>query len=237
MFWNGCLLQRSRLLSWELVNDLQIYVDLLTIIVILVVENKPVGSTSASAKDVSIFCHFISYSTLFIIFQADLLGDELSQVRDPTTNGETTVAQSSQDLLAEIFGNSLAPSTTSPPTSTTQKSSVNDILGLFDSPIPITASSLPQPSVSSAFSTSQPQPPSSVPVHAAQPRLTPYTAYDKNELMVTLTPQASATKPGLVNIIARFQVTGSQAASNLNFQAAVPRARVTSRLSVYLLTV
>ena len=67
------------------------------------------------------------------------------------------------------------------------------------------------------------------------PRLTAYPAYDKNELRISLTPQTSAQKPGVVNILARFQVTGSTPATGINFQAAVPKvcAFVTISMIVY----
>lgn len=88
--------------------------------------------------------------------------------------------------------------------------------------------SVPASTSSSAFSLLETQAP---PVPAPQPtqppaapRLTSYTAYTKNELKITLTPQTSAARPGVVNIMARFQVTGSNVASGLNFQAAVPKA-------------
>jgi hypothetical protein len=42
-------------------------------------------------------------------------------------------------------------------------------------------------------------------------------------LKVTLTPQTSAARPGVVNILARFQVSGTNPAIALNFQAAVPK--------------
>lgn len=118
--------------------------------------------------------------------------------------------------------------TTSPaPPAAAQKSSVNDILGLFDSTPSTTAptASLTSPVMGqqpSAFSLVQTQPAQSPPQPAA-PRLTSYPAYDRNGLKITLTPQTSAAKPGVVNILARFQVTGGDAATGINFQAAVPK--------------
>jgi hypothetical protein len=41
--------------------------------------------------------------------------------------------------------------------------------------------------------------------------------------VISLTPQRSATQPGVVDILARFQVKGSTAANSLNFQVAVPK--------------
>ncbi|KAI6101346.1 adaptin N terminal region-domain-containing protein [Pisolithus sp. B1] len=172
-------------------------------------ENKPVGSTRAT-KD------------------ADLLGDDLVSP-SPQVNGQPV--QNNQDLLAEIFGSSTTPTATSssqPPAS--HKSAVQDILGLFDSPKPQTPSSaVPSSSPQSAFSLLQTQvqpvtsPPPAQPSGA--PRLTSYPAYEKNELKITLTPQTSAARPGVVNIMARFQVTGSNTATGVNFQAAVPKSQ------------
>ena len=66
----------------------------------------------------------------------------------------------------------------------------------------------PQP----AFSLPQTQPPPQQPPQ--QQRLTVYTVYEENELKVTLTPQKSPNKPGVVNVLARFQVTGQNVAES-----------------------
>jgi len=73
----------------------------------------------------------------------------------------------------------------------------------------------------SAFSLPQAQSPPQQ--QQQQQRLTAYTAYEKNELKVTLTPQTSPNRPGIVNVLARFQVTGQNAAAGLSFQVAVPK--------------
>jgi AP-1 complex subunit gamma-1 len=144
--------------------------------------------------------------------------------------------KSNKDLLLEIFGDSSvseAPSSARPPL-TAKKSTVDDILGLFGSTSIVPASApasapppsyLSTPTATSAFSLPQSQSPprSAAPPTATQPRLPAYTAYDKNELKITLTPQASPTKPGVVMILARFQVSGGNEATGLNFQAAVPK--------------
>ncbi|KAG2039910.1 adaptin N terminal region-domain-containing protein [Suillus americanus] len=177
----------------------------------VVSENKPVGSTQGG-KD------------------ADLLGDEVVP-STPVVNGQAT--HNNQDLLAEIFGSSpSAPGRTPSTSPQPQKSSVQDILGLFDSsPSPAPPAPAP-PSATSTFATFSPQPQSQAPSrpspqqqHPPAPRLTSYTAYDKQELKITLTPQTSAARPGVVNIMARFQVSGSNAATGLNFQAAVPKSQ------------
>jgi AP-1 complex subunit gamma-1 len=88
-----------------------------------------------------------------------------------------------------------------------------------------TASAAPAPAAppaQSAFTLDQTQPPPPQPAPAA-PRATAYTAYERNGLRITLTPQTSAAKPGYISIQARFQTTGASAASGLVFQAAVPK--------------
>ncbi|KIK60420.1 hypothetical protein GYMLUDRAFT_43730 [Collybiopsis luxurians FD-317 M1] len=195
----------------------------------VVSENKPVGSSSGG----------------------DLLGSD--EVSSPTTNGSSGVTQ--QDLLADIFGTSGAESMpssgttsgTANPTPKSQKSTIDDILGLFGStpsatpaaaaspPSFMTTTSSPPPPMASnplsAFSLPQSQSPaptptvSAAPAAPAAPRLTSYTAYEKNTLKITLTPQTSPAKPGIVMILARFQVSGGASATGLTFQAAVPKSQ------------
>lgn len=150
------------------------------------------------------------------------MGDDIAAT--PATNGAAAAApvQSNHDLLAEIFGSSSTESApASVPAAAAPKNTVNDILGLFDSPAPA-AQSAPAASPS-AFALPQTQTPPPSQAQPAAPRLTSYPAYDKNELKISLTPQTSAQRPGVVNILARFQVTGSTLATGLNFQAAVPK--------------
>ena len=80
---------------------------------------------------------------------------------------------------------------------------------------------MPTPAPQSAFSLPQTQSPPQE--QQQQQRLTAYTAYEKNELKVTLTPQTSPNKPGIVNVLARFQVTGQNVVAGLSFQVAVPK--------------
>jgi hypothetical protein len=141
--------------------------------------------------------------------------------------------QNSQDLLAEIFGSSVPATSPQPASSISpqpQKSNIQDILGLFDaSPNPASPAPAPISSASSlAFSIpaqplAQTQAPAAQQQPSTAPRLTSYTAYEKNELKITLTPQTSAARPGIVNIMARFQVSGTNTATGLHFQAAVPK--------------
>ncbi|KAI0276997.1 Adaptor protein complex AP-1 gamma subunit [Russula aff. rugulosa BPL654] len=169
----------------------------------VVSENKPVGSTR-TGKDV------------------DLLGYDISSPSDPVAavpGGHKT----NEDLLAEIFGGSTAMSTNTnattptPASSQPQKTTAADILGLFDSPAPSAPPQAQQAPPSAAMSctaaqTGRTNPPS-------------YTAYNKNDVLISLTPQRSTTQPGVVDILARFQVKGSTAATNLNFQVAVPKTQ------------
>lgn len=175
-----------------------------------------------------------------------MLGDEIPSAA--TTNGPTgaSALQNNQDLLAEIFGSSSTSSAPTPgPSAPAPKSTVDDILGLFDSTpaAPVGAASLTQtalptspPMQAAATAFALPQTETASPQPAA-PRLTAYPAYDKNELRISLTPQTSPQRPGVVNILARFQVTGSTPATALNFQAAVPKVSyyaVLYRLSLLL---
>ncbi|TCD63708.1 clathrin associated protein complex large subunit [Steccherinum ochraceum] len=173
----------------------------------VVSENKPVGSVQP-ARD------------------GDLLGDDLPSSSGPAAaNG--AIAGNNQALLAEIFGSSSSPSPSSQSSAPAQpRNTVQDILGLFDStpsaPSPAPAS--PAPPVFAAVQAQPAQPPT--------PRLTAYPAYEKHDLKITLTPQTSAQRPGVVNILARFQATGSAPISALNFQAAVPKSQQLQMLPI-----
>jgi len=182
----------------------------------IVSENKPVGSTRGGKE-------------------GDLLVDDIA------SPPPQTAVQNSQDLLAEIFGSSTPTASPQPASSVSpqpQKSSIQDILGLFDaSPNPTSPAPAPAPAPSTlslGFSIPQTQaqplvqtqaPPPAPQSQPTAPRLTSYTAYDKNELTITLTPQTSAARPGVVNIMARFQVSGTNTVTGLHFQAAVPKTQ------------
>jgi len=90
---------------------------------------------------------------------------------------------------------------------------------------------MPTPVPQSAFSLPQIQSPPQQ--HQQQQRLTAYTAYEKNELKVTLTPQTSPNKPGIINVLARFQVTGQNVVAGLSFQVAVPKVRLVFLLGFF----
>jgi len=74
-----------------------------------------------------------------------------------------------------------------------------------------------------SFTTATPPAPPPAAVVKTAPRLTAYTAYEKNDLKITLTPQTSVAKPGIVMVLAKFTVQNSSGASGINFQAAVPK--------------
>jgi AP-1 complex subunit gamma-1 len=168
--------------------------------------------------------------------QGDLLGNEIVT---PSVNGPPTVTKSNKDLLLEIFGDSSAsngPLSAKTPT-TTQKSTMDDIMSLFGSSSIIPASApaaapppsyVSTPSAPSVFTLPQTQPQLQTPQASVQPtvgppRLPSYTAYERNELKITLTPQTSPSKPGVILVLVRFQVLGVNDAIGVNFQVAVPR--------------
>ncbi|KAG8895980.1 clathrin associated protein complex large subunit [Tulasnella sp. 408] len=174
---------------------------------------------------------------------------------DLAQNGAANVVpqaakQNTQDLLADIFGSSSEPSAPVAPSqpAAPAKSSVNDILGLFDSapaaPSVASPTSAPTSTFTSPIATGNPlfaalgdiapQPQQQPPAQAVTPQPAPqqarppaqsYIAYDGHELKISLTPAVSPARPGVVNILARFQVSGGNAASNVNFQAAVPKTQ------------
>lgn len=193
----------------------------------VVSENKPVGST-APAKDVRYNLSIISnILTTLQSTLVDLMGDDTSIL---SPGGATAAAvPNNEELLSQIFGGS---STSAAPDAAAQpgngKSSINDILNLFGptpaattTAAPVVASD-PLASLGSGpsfFSTAQP---ASRPAAPAQ-KAPGYVAYDKNSLKLTLNPQVSAAKPGVVLVTARFEVTGPLPATGVNFQAAVPK--------------
>lgn len=162
------------------------------------------------------------------------MGDESTPVV-PATKGISK--QSTQDLLADIFGTSNDESTpTSSLSAAPAKSSVNDILGLFGSTSispQVTGGSLnPKPTKSTSsdldiFS----QSPSSTPAPvAARPHaLEIATAYESNGLKITLTPSKDPSKPNILLILAKFTATGGEMIEGVSFQAAVPKVSLSLR--------
>jgi len=59
---------------------------------------------------------------------------------------------------------------------------------------------------------------------ASQQQAQGCTAYEKNGLKVSLGPQVSATRAGVVLVNARFEATAAAAVTGINFQAALPKA-------------
>ncbi|KAI9453405.1 Adaptor protein complex AP-1 gamma subunit [Lactarius psammicola] len=184
----------------------------------VVSENKPVGSTRTGIS-------------------TDLLGDDVSAPSEHVVSvpgGQKT----NEDLLAEIFGGSSATSPVAPTSaSQPQRTTASDILSLFDSPAPSAPAQAASPLAPSLFDLTSPVAPTpasaTTPVPAAAasppkpaaPRLQSYSAYNKNDLVISLTPQRSASQKGVVEILARFQVTGSSTVTGINFQVAVPKTQ------------
>jgi hypothetical protein len=186
----------------------------------------------------------------------DLLGDDLPADTGAAGAGPAGSAQQTQDLLADIFGSapSAAPAVGAPPASSA--SAHADIMSLFGggsaaAPTPAAGpsassslsglDSLFAPSSSSSNSSasaqlqqaSRPAPPAAsapppAPSPAAASGPTAYTAYDRHGLKVTLTPRPSPSQPGVYQILAKFTATTGVPCTGVNFQAAVPRVRVSS---------
>ncbi|KAF7356703.1 AP-1 complex subunit gamma [Mycena venus] len=164
------------------------------------------------------------------IYFFDLIGldNDVMGGGSAPVNGHTP-AQNNEDLLRDIFGGGSDQPASSAP-APAPRSTVDDIMGLFGPgpSAPATSSpaaAAPPSNPMSAFNIPATQTPQAPPPQPAAPRLTSYTAYEKNELKITLTPQTSAAQPGTVMILARFQVSGSSPATGLSFQAAVPKSQ------------
>ncbi|PWN54219.1 putative golgi adaptor HA1/AP1 adaptin gamma subunit [Violaceomyces palustris] len=205
-------------------------------------ESKPVGSTR-SDKD-----------SLLDLMGDEMPSGTNAQASPLNGGGAARVQQSTHDLLADIFGasDSLASSTPAgiqaTPAASKAKSSVNDILGLFGdsgsspapsstaAPVSNNSSSFggldllggdavpPPPLVGAAAATASPssaQPPSTTQAPGAKA----HTAYEKNGLLITLTPTVNPARPDITNVTARFTATGSSEIRSINFQAAVPKSQ------------
>lgn len=148
----------------------------------------------------------------------------------PTATTSMNGQKAAQGDLASIFGlSSGSASQSSGSEGKPQKSAIDDILGLFDSSAgnnqttPVNLSTLPTQPPTTTSSLFDATPPAAAQPPPTLSRFSAYTAYEKHDLKITLTPQVIAGKPGVVNILAKFQVIGSTPASGLNFQAAVPK--------------
>ncbi|KAF8638955.1 hypothetical protein AX16_010429 [Volvariella volvacea WC 439] len=186
----------------------------------VVSEKKPVGSTRSK--------------------EGDLLGSEDIPTGAPVTNGQAAAPPANDiDALLGIFGSSSASAISSQSQQQSKpRSTVDDILGLFNTTSitpsatsPATSPPAPQPSNASSANFSllaQATPPPAAapaPTVAGPTRYPAFTAYEKNDLKITLTPQTSPAKPGVVMILARFQATGVTPITGVNFQAAVPKSQ------------
>jgi len=160
------------------------------------------------------------------------MGDEIATASVPSNGTSALPAGANEDLLSQIFGGG-APTSAGPAPSApaSKQKAIDDILGLFGPSGGAAAQPMaqaPSPSMASLFGqTAAPAPaPAPTPIAAAQPphQTQGYTAYEKHGLQVTLRPQVSAARPGLVLVTARFEATGAAAITGISFQAAVPKA-------------
>lgn len=185
---------------------------------IIVSEKRNVGSTRTDTDSL-----------------VDLMGDD---TQGPNT--ETTSSVNAHDLLADIFGGSSDPAPSA--VSSKPANPVNDIMSLFgnsdsarspgqgpgsavansaDLPSGLLASGSAVPSGTSQQQAGK-DAPTEVPTQAKS-TLQQYTAYEKNDLKITLTPKVNPSQPGMVQILVRFTATASVTLENVNFQAAVPK--------------
>lgn len=161
------------------------------------------------------------------------MGDEAS----PEASGPSAPqGQTTQDLLADIFGTSDdSPSPSLSPSGAPPKSSVNDILGLFDS------SSISAASPKGSYTTPPPHlPPSPAPnamgdlfsaISSTPGVVSPpipqapqeHEVYSQHGLRITLTGVRDAANPLVANILAKF--SAAQPTAGVSFQAAVPKAQ------------
>ena len=143
------------------------------------------------------------------------------------------------DLLADIFGGSIKSASESRPIKNANP--VDDIMSLFGtSNIGQSTSKESSPrAVDSLASPTHEEPTIATPKpdsvqsvlyqnntkQAGLPKsaLQQYTAYEKNDLKITLMPKTNSAQPGMVQILVRFNAVGAGVLENVNFQAAVPK--------------
>jgi AP-1 complex subunit gamma-1 len=203
-------------------------------------EKRPVGSLRRD-KDVSYALSQSLPRCVILIARPqallDLMGDESTS---PTSSTPAAQQQTTQDLLADIFGSSDTSSTPAATSPTAPSSNVNDIMSLFGS-----TSLSPQPTgyasptattstpSNDLFSTLASTPAASAPAPAAVAPTSsapqPHEAYNGNGLKITLTPIRDNNNRNVVNILAKF--TSTQPVQSVNFQAAVPKVSSLSSLS------
>ncbi|SCZ97607.1 BZ3500_MvSof-1268-A1-R1_Chr4-3g07292 [Microbotryum saponariae] len=192
-------------------------------------EKRPVGSLRRD-KDVRGLAHQTQYALLDIDLMGEDSGASAAKVSAPAARTQTT-----QDLLADIFGSSndeLAPAAAVP------ASSVNDVMSLFGS-TSISSQSATSSSQSAfgndllGLSGGAPAGAAATrpsPVAAAPTPLGALVAYAGNGLRITLTPMRDNSNKLVVNILAKF--TATQPISNVNFQAAVPKTQKLQMLAM-----
>lgn len=155
----------------------------------------------------------------------DLMGDEAAtSPPGGGVPGGAVSSQTTQDLLADIFGGG-AGDATSPAVSQPPKSSVNDILGLFGT------SSTPasQAPTSSIFNNDI--------IGGASAEALPvlpisYVAYDQNGLQISFVPQKAPNADNILNVTAQFVANGLGPIQNVTFQAAVPKTQKLQMLAI-----
>lgn len=157
----------------------------------------------------------------------DLLLDLMGDGPSPAANTNGNTAQSA-DLLADILGGD-APSTSSPPTTTSSPAPTNNINSIMDlfgsgptgSPAPAASQQAAAPSGSmDLFGMSSPPPQTSTPSAPAGPPAHP--VYNKNSLAITFQIKRDANA---VQVLARFKNTGGGHLGGVTLQAAVPKSQ------------
>lgn len=172
------------------------------------------------------------------------MGDEQS-TQSPSV--PAAKQQTTQDLLADIFGSSNDEPQTAAATLTASAkpaSAVDDIMGLFgnaslNSSAPAPATNYSAAPVSSSASTDLFSALGNGSAAAAAPQAAavpagpqPIEAYHQNGLRVTLTPQRDNNNKSVCNILAKFIATEGSPITAVNFQAAVPKTQKLQMLAM-----
>lgn len=152
----------------------------------------------------------------------DLMGDEVAAPATPGPGSAMVSAQTTQDLLADIFGGGdvISPSASQP-----AKSSVNEILGLFGT----THAPVAPPSASSIFGDDILGSIATETIPSLPPS---FVAYDQNGLQISLVPHKAPNVDNILNVTAQFVANGPGPVSNVNFQAAVPKTQKLQMLAI-----
>lgn len=199
-------------------------------------EDKPVGSTqggdllggddipgpSSDSAGIPQVAASNTQNLLDEIFGSSPATEPESATQPPAPATSASPPPKPRNAIDDILG--LFPNSTPTPSANPINTTVPALGGLGSGLTSLTyggAPAVPTPIPQSAFSLPQTQSP--LQQSPQLQKLTAYTAYEKNGLKVTLTPQTSPNRPGVVNILARFQVTGPNAASGISFQVAVPK--------------